>query len=243
MSAGMEFAAGVLDGIEQARQAGSPPIVVLDLDLTLFDNRERTRAILRDFLLSSDMEPRTRAAAIERLEAHSIVYSIQENMEAIGVSNEMFRGGGLDFWMERFFSDRYCVFDTPYPGAPEACQRLRKEDASLVYLTGRYADTQAVGTVQSLRHYGFPIAELGAQLVMKTSRQESDTAYKRRVSEELLQMGTPVAAVDNEPGHCNTMKSLFPAAQVALFDSLHSPQAPDLESGIAVFDSWLPFTL
>ena len=243
MSTGMEFAASVLEAVEKARQGGRPPLVVIDLDLTVFDNRERTRAILRDYLLASDLSPRTRAAALERLESHKIIYSIQENMEAIGVSNDMFRATGLDFWMERFFSDRYCIYDTPYAGAPEACQRLRKEDASLVYLTGRYADTQAVGTVQSLRHYGFPIAELGAQLIMKTSRQESDMAYKRRVSEELLQMGTPVAAVDNEPGHCNTMKGLFPQAQVALFDSFHSPKAPSLNEGIAVFDSWLPFTL
>ena len=198
----------VVEKVESVCTEGGIPLVVLDLDLTLFDNRERTRAIMRDFIHASMENSRQQLSALERVSGHDIVYSIQVNMAAIGVEGEQFRNEGLPFWMERFFSDRYCVFDIPYGGAPEACKRLLGLGAHIVYLTGRYADTQAVGTIQSLRHYGFPIAELGTQLVMKTSRQESDFAYKRRVAETLVRLGTPVAAVDNEPGHCNPMKEL-----------------------------------
>ena len=113
----------------------------------------------------------------------------------------------------------------------------------MVYLTGRYQDTQAVGTVESLRRYGFPIGQLGTQLVMKTSRSESDMAYKRRVAEELIRLGTPVAAVDNEPGHCNTMRELFPEATVALFGEMHSPKAPEPAQGVDRLSSWLAFSL
>jgi len=239
----LEYASEVVEKVESVFAEGAIPLVVLDLDLTLFDNRERTRAILRDFIHASMTDKRQQASALERLTGYDIVYSIQQNMSAIGVEGEQFRKEGLPFWMERFFSDRYCVFDVPYGGAPEACGRLLSLGAHIVYLTGRYADTQAAGTVKSLRHYGFPVAELGTQLVMKTSRQESDYAYKRRVAETLVRLGTPVAAVDNEPGHCNTMSELFPAASVAQFGNMHSPQAPQLADGVKSLGDWAGFLL
>ena len=239
----LEYASSVLARVEKVRGEGKLPLVVLDLDLTLFDNRPRTRHILQDYIHSKVSDVRQQSAAMERLSRHEIIYSIQENMEVIGVSGETFRTEGLPFWMERFFSDHYCTFDVPYTGAPQVCRLLREQGAHLVYLTGRYADTQAVGTLRSLRHHGFPTAELGTHLIMKTSRQESDYAYKRRVAEELLWTGVPVAAVDNEPGHCNTMAELFPEADVAMFGNLHSPRAPELNEGIRRIDSWLPFLL
>ena len=108
-------------------ERGSVPVVVLDLDLTLLDNRARTRAILRDFVHGMVPDVRTRAVALERLETHSIVYSIQENMKAIGVDAERFRQDGL-FLDGAIFSDRFCSFDTPYPGAAEACSRMLDEE-------------------------------------------------------------------------------------------------------------------
>lgn len=239
----LEYASSVLGRVEKVREEGKLPLVALDLDLTLFDNRPRTRHILQDYIHGHVDDVRQQAAAMERLSQHEIVYSIQENMDVIGVTGETFRTQGLPFWMERFFSDRYCTFDVPYTGAPQVCKILREKGAHVVYLTGRYADTQAVGTLESLRHHGFPIGELGTHLIMKTSRQESDYAYKRRVAEELLWMGVPVAAVDNEPGHCNTMAELFPDADVAVYGNLHSPRAPELNEGIGRLDSWLPFLL
>jgi hypothetical protein len=239
----VQYASAVMERTESVIAEGKVPIVVLDLDLTLLDNRERTRSILRDYVLSRETSPRNRSAALELLSTREISYSIQENMEALGIEGDEFRNVGLPFWLERFFSDRYCVFDIPYGGAAEACRRLAGTGALLVYLTGRYADTQAVGTLQSLRHFGFPVAEIGTQLVMKTSRQESDRGYKRRVSEEILRMGVPVAAVDNEPGHCNTMSELFSGAHVAQFGSMHSPQAPNLNEGIHRIFSWMSFAL
>ena len=239
----VEFASRVLQDIAKERESGRVPVVVLDLDLTLLDNRPRTRAILRDFIHAHVEDVRMRATALERLEGHSIVYSIQENMKAIGIEAENFRQDGLSFWMDRFFADRFCAFDTPYAGAAEACVRMVDDGAHVVYLTGRYQDTQAVGTVQSLRQYGFPIGQLRTQLVMKTSRSESDMAYKRRVAEELIRLGTPVAAVDNEPGHCNTMRELFPDASVALFGDMHSPKAPERVAGVSLLSGWEAFSL
>jgi len=223
------------------REKDGRPIVVLDIDLTLFDNRERTRHILRDYLLASARSESERVSALLELERRQIGYSIQENMAALGVEGDEFRQSGLPFWMERFFSDRYARFDVPYPGAPAACRRMREAGAVLVYLTGRYMDTQATGTVDSLRHYGFPVAEMGTQLVMKTSRSESDTDYKRRVTSEIRGYGNVVAAVDNEPGHCNTMASLLPGARVAWMDTLHSGKGGPLAEGVVTIQSFLGF--
>lgn len=237
------WASDVLQEIRRVRgEQRGRPIVVLDIDLTLFDNRERTRHILRDYLMASARSESDKVSAILELERRQIAYSIQENMGALGIEGDEFRQSGLPFWMERFFSDRYARFDVPYPGASAACQRMREEGAVLVYLTGRYMDTQATGTVDSLRHYGFPIAELGTQLVMKTSRSESDTDYKRRATSEIRGYGEVVAAVDNEPGHCNTMASLLPGARVAWMDTLHSSKGGALEEGIATIQSFLGFT-
>ena len=236
------WAAEVLGEIQRVRrEKGGRPIVVLDIDLTLLDNRERTRHILRDYLMASARSESEKVVALQELERRQIVYSIQENMAALGVEGDEFRQSGLPFWMERFFSDRYARFDVPYPGAPAACRRMRDEGAVIIYLTGRYVDTQATGTVDSLRHYGFPIAEMGTQLVMKTSRSESDTDYKRRVAEEIRGYGEVVAAVDNEPGHCNTMATLLPSASVALMDTLHSGKGGPLGERVTTIQSFLGF--
>ncbi len=240
--ADQRWASEVLGEIQRVRgEKGGRPIVLLDIDLTLLDNRERTRHILRDYLMASARSESAKVSALQELERRQIVYSIQENMAALGVEGDEFRQSGLPFWMERFFSDRYARFDVPYPGAPAACQRMRAEGAVVVYLTGRYVDTQATGTVDSLRHYGFPIAEMGTQLVMKTSRSESDTDYKRRATSELRGYGEVVAAVDNEPGHCNTMASLLPSARVAWMDTMHSGKGGELSEGIAPIQSFLGF--
>ena len=237
------WASDVLLEIKRVRgEQRGRPIVVLDIDLTLFDNRERTRHILRDYLIASARSESDKVSALLELERRQIAYSIQENMAALEIEGDEFRQSGLPFWMERFFSDRYARFDVPYPGAPAACQRMREEGAVLVYLTGRYMDTQATGTVDSLRHYGFPVAEMGTQLVMKTSRSESDMDYKRRVISEIRGYGEVVAAVDNEPGHCNTMASLLPSARVAWMDTLHSGKGGELEEGIVTIQSFLGFT-
>jgi len=237
-----EFAAAIFDEIKVVRERGGRPLVVLDIDLTLMDNRERTRQILVDYLNQSGRSGGELETALEAVRSRDIIYSIQENMAAIGVEGDEFRSKGLPFWMECFFADEYCQYDSPYADAARACQALHEAGGVLVYLTGRYADTQSVGTVASLREHGFPIAVLGTMLIMKTERSESDMDYKRRVAKELGAMGQAVAGVDNEPGHCNTMKAFLPSAKIAHMDTLYGGRGGPLNEGISILKHWSAFT-
>ena len=47
----LEYASSVLGRVEKVRKEGKLPLVALDLDLTLFDNRPRTRHILQDLFM------------------------------------------------------------------------------------------------------------------------------------------------------------------------------------------------
>lgn len=235
------FARATLARIDALGNKGDLPVVALDLDLTLFDNTPRTRRILVDYFLERDMDADERHARIEEAWTRPLVFSILENLAALGVSRQEAQTRAFEFWWRHFFSDTYCSFDVPYSGAAEACRLLHSRGALLAYVTGRYADKMATGTVDSLRRYGFPICEPRTMLVMKTTPEESDDGYKRRVLQELPRMGEVVAAVDNEPAHCNVMREVLSGANVAIMMTRHSPTAPALEAGITRFRRWAAF--
>jgi hypothetical protein len=214
------------------RDCGAAALALLDVDLTLFDNTPRTRHILAHYLLARDMDDAERQRLLHDVWVRPIVFSVKDNLGRLGVPRDEISDRGLEFWKERFFSDAYCQFDVPYAGAAAACRRLVDSGVTVVYLTARYVDTMATGTVDAFRRHGFPICEPGTMLVMKSDRVESDDAFKRRAADGLARLGTVVAAVDNEPGHCNALLERFPDAAIACVATMHGPWAPPLDPRI-----------
>lgn len=234
-----------------ASPESSRPIVVVDVDLTLFDNQERTRAILHDYVQSRSMLLSEKSEMLARLRHLPIEFSITENLAALGIVADEVRTAARQFWYPRFFSDRYLHYDIPYVGAAQALHALIQRGALIAYVTGRIAATMAVGTVREFLHHGFPIATADTMLILKPDHAEDDTEFKVRTLHALFGIGQPICLVDNEPRICNAwfdVMSSRPSAQDGLAwvvihrATRHSPGAPTLLPGIVELSTWLPLT-
>jgi hypothetical protein len=126
------------------------------------------------------------------------------------------------FWLERFFTNDYCVDDSATPGAAAFVQAVVATGAQLVYVTGRAEDMRA-GTVESMRRTGMPLPAQGrVSLLMKPDPRDDDDAFKRSAHARLETMGTLIAAFDNEPTHVNDYLVRFPKAQIVHLATDHS---------------------
>lgn len=225
----------------RSHQGPGAPVVVFDLDATLFDNRPRTLAILREF---GDRLPETEQPlrdAVAALRLQHMRYLVSDALELVGVVDPSVVERAIAFWWARFFTDHYIRHDVPSPGAVSYAQACYAAGANLVYLTGRDLPGMLTGTVKKLRDERFPIAVAGAQVMLKPHAKMGDEAFKRAALPSLSRLGTPVAFFDNEPGNCNAAVELLPEADVVWLDTQCVPNPPPLLPGITMvrhFDGW-----
>lgn len=222
--------------IERVRAANKTrsPLIVLDLDGTLLDNRPRTAAILRE--LADRWHP-TRpelAALLREARYEALDYLFSDNLRLLGVEEEEHHAEAFEYWKSRFFFDDLLHHDVPVVGAVEFTRACYDAGATLVYFTGRDLPNMALGTYASLRDNGFPIGVPGTELVLKPDAEMSDEDFKRSVTPLLHRSGVVTAAFDNEPGNCNIFKELFPETDVFLVDTQHFPGAPALDPRVSV---------
>jgi hypothetical protein len=222
--------------IERVRSAqkSRSPLIVLDLDGTLLDNRPRTAAILHE--LAERWHPTRPAVAALLREARyeALDYLFSDNLRLLGVEEEAHHTEAFEYWKSRFFFDELLHHDVPVDGAVAFTRACYDAGATLVYFTGRDLPNMALGTYASLRDNGFPIGVPGTELVLKPDAQMSDEEFKRSVTPLLHRSGVVTAAFDNEPGNCNIFKELFPETDVFLVDTQHFPGAPALDPRVSV---------
>jgi hypothetical protein len=224
---------GLIERIREAEKRFTP-LVVLDLDGTLVDNRPRTCAILHELAEHwADTHPhhseRLKQARYEALE-----YLLADNLRLLGIEEDETIALALDFWKQRFFYDERLRHDIALDGSVEFARACYDAGATLVYFTGRDLPNMALGTLASLRDLGFPIGIPGTELVLKPSAELSDEIFKREVTPLMRRSGVVTAAFDNEPGNCNIFKELFPETDVFMLDTQHFPGAPPLDPRVHV---------
>lgn len=219
--------AAVLETVRAAAARGETPMVVFDLDDTLFDAGSRTLRILREYAVT----PPARAACpalfrrLAGLRAADMAYDTAANLSRHGLESCPDAAGALAFWKARFFTDAYCAKDAPNPGARAYVARLHGAGARIVYLTGRDAPGMLQGTRESLARHGFPLGA-GTELILKPRFEDDDTAFKESVFARLAAAGRVVACFENEPKNLNAMQRAFPGAHMVFLDTRHSPK-PD----------------
>lgn len=226
--------------LDSARRHGARGVAVFDLDSTLFDNRPRQARIVREY---------GAARGIPELVAcqpshWSTSWAMDEAMHACGLPAERVSAIFEDakaFWRERFFSSPYCVDDLPIAGAAAFVRAVWESGATVAYCTGRHEPMRA-GSVESLRLGGFPVPEgERVTLIMKPTFDVSDDDFKRVAHARLRELGTVIAAFDNEPIHINDYHRVFPEALAVHLATDHSgrdvPVAPTIP---AVVDFTLP---
>ena len=207
--------------LEQARSLGSQAVLAFDLDSTLFDNRPRQARILREF---------GRARAVEKLgacEPHhwESGFDMRGAMRNCGLSAQEVEAhfeAARAFWLERFFTSEYCVDDVALQGAAPFTHAVVATGAHLAYVTGRHEGMRA-GTVDCMRRNGLAVPGEGrVHLLMKPSAHDDDDAFKRTAHAHLGDLGTLIAAFDNEPTHANDYLRRFPKARVVHLATDHS---------------------
>jgi haloacid dehalogenase-like hydrolase len=199
------------------------PVVVFDLDSTLFSTRERSFAILTE----AGETFAGLAPVVAMLDLYAIGWDYVAVLRDAGFTDENVLEQIRAFWRERFFASPYLAHDLPMPGATAYVKALHEAGAYICYLTGRDEPGMGAGTRDSLRANGFPLDGDGdgdrATLIMKADATQLDEEHKRLALDRVASMGEVVGAFDNEPELVNLLADRFPAARVALFDSIHSP--------------------
>ncbi len=221
------------------------PVVVFDLDSTLYVVCPRTYRILREWIIDSNhIDTAVRKSLLE-VQSRDVGYSLRDT----------FRGAGLDineprveaiwrdlkaFWMVHFFSNTYLDHDTPYAGAADFVNQVYREGAEVVYLTGRDRPGMAAGTLENLHRDGFPIALERTHLYMKDARQGDDLEHKLTSAGRITKIGKVVASFENEPRNVIGLYEMFPGAVHVFVETVCSDHPAPLRQGLYRIRSFKP---
>ncbi len=222
----------LLDGIRVSRDDGIEPIVVLDLDATLYDNSQRMLRILQEFAHTHAAKYPALYDVVHGMSASDTVYEATDTLRAAGIDDEALLAEVHTFWRARFFTNDYLLFDLPLAGGVEFVHLIYEAGAVPCYLTGRDAPNMAQGTLAALQRDGFPVATVGTRFILKPDWATEDKPYKQSVVDHLRRTGRVVGSFDNEPALCNLFKSSFPEATVVWLDTVHTPNAPALREDV-----------
>lgn len=225
----------ILARVRARKQPGQrPPVVVFDLDGTLFDNGPRTWQILVDFAESHGM-PELRAA-LDRSPRTRLPYLLRDTMHLLGEKDDDLIARALEFWKQRFFTDDSQRHDEPLAGAVRFAQSCWDVGATLVYLSGRDAPNMLVGVAASLRSHSFPVGLAHTALVLKPRFEDTDLDFKADAVAFIDTLGDVVATFDNEPANCNLFQQRWPAGSHYFVRTQHAPDPPPLHPAILHID-------
>lgn len=219
------------DILERSRGLGAQAVLAFDLDSTLFDNKPRQARIMREFGLAEAHE-RLGQCAPHHWDSGFDMRGAMRNCGLSEAEVEAQYPRMRAFWLERFFTNDYCVDDGPIEGASAFTHAVADAGAHLVYVTGRHEGMRA-GTEACMRRQGLPLPGEGrVHLLMKPRASDNDDDFKRGAHARLGTFGTLVAAFDNEPTHANDYLRCFPQAQVVHLATDHSGRPVTLSEQI-----------
>lgn len=214
--------------IDAALSRDRLPIVVFDLDSTLFSTAPRNLAILREFVVENAGTHPHLADVAERIGLDDMGWNVHEDLRRFGFTEAEVLARLKGFWFDRFFRDEYLAHDTAVPGAAAFVHACHARGALIYYLTGRHVGGMEIGTVRSLRENGFPFWRGRCVLHLKPSFEMNDSTFKQEAVLDVRSYhGEVVASFENEPGNANMFLRAFPDALHVLLETIHSPGAEE----------------
>lgn len=227
------------DVLANALQVGQQGVVVFDLDATLLDNRTRQAFIVREFGREQKIPE-----LMNCLPDAVLDWSLTRCMIACGLPAEKAENLDAilrDYWFKRFFTSEYCFLDIATPGAADYLRKIQQTKVHIAYCTGRH-NAMAEGTVACMKREGFPIPDgKTVHLITKPNFEMSDDDFKEQAYTQLHQLGTVIAAFDNEPTHINSYHREFPnAISVHLLTMESGRGVPVLSDIPSISDFLLP---
>ncbi len=199
-------------------------VCVFDLDSTLFNVSPRTVQILKEFavvnqtpdLLNIEVNPKDWGlkeillrAGYDMSEQHHENLKTHKNLIA--------------FWTEKFFSNTYLHYDTPYLGAVNFVQTLFENNIEIHYLTGRDVQRMGLGTHEVLLKWGFPI-QSEHHVHLKPHRDLDDHQFKLDwvINFKKQKKEQPIYFFENEPVNINAIGSALPDIKIVYLNTTHS---------------------
>jgi phosphoglycolate phosphatase-like HAD superfamily hydrolase len=231
--------------VTQARaKSQRNPIVILDLDSTLYEVRTRTHKILREWCDSknSGAFPRARDRILQ-LEFEHLNYSIRDLFSFLDTSenHDAIFESIKNFWQPRFFTNDYLEADFAYPGAARWVQSLHELGAEIVYLTGRDEPGMGTGTRANLVRDGFPWDTSRTHLLLKKTFDEPDLDHKKNAAAWIQERGEVIASLENEPPNLIALAEAFPSAMNVFVETICSTHPAPIRSGfyrLKNFENW-----
>lgn len=232
----------VHESVREVSERGALPVLVFDLDSTLFSTCPRNLKILEDFVTARGEEHPLLKEIWPTLTEEDMGWNVHESLQERGVEDEELLADLRQFWAARFFTDEFCEIDTPVPGAPEFVSACHDAGAFIYYLTGRHVHGMEKGTVNGLVKHGFPLFTGKATCQLKPDFYANDKEFKTAALDAVRSLdGEVVATFENEPGNANLFMRAFPEAKHYLLDTVHSPEAEAPDPSLIVMDDFTSF--
>jgi predicted secreted acid phosphatase len=196
-------------------------ICVFDLDSTLFNVSPRSEKILHEYAHESEQKK---------------LLDLRISLSDWGVFEPLLKSGfSLDThpelyqslkksWNQKFFSNEYLHFDTPYLGAVRFLQMLESNQINIQYLTGRDVFRMGQGTMAVLKKWGFP--HHPQQIHLKPQKEMNDEQFKLEWMRQLLfkNPDAPIYLFENEPVNINLIGQNLPDIKMIYMGTTHSRQ-------------------
>jgi hypothetical protein len=224
-----EVLAEVSRRVSEERKQGFPhPLVLLDLDSTLYEVGPRTFQILKEWIAAKQSAAFGKVRdRLSSLQLEHVGYSLNDTFTSVGLStadrevHDAIRDA-KEFWRNRFFTSEYLRYDRAYAGAAEFSRKLHELGSELVYLTGRDEPGMGEGTRANLIRDGFPWNRDRTHLILKPSFELPDLEHKRGAAKFIQQRGPLIASFENEPANLAALYEIFPQAMHVFVDTVCS---------------------
>lgn len=205
----------------------SNPLIIFDLDSTLFDVAPRLEKVLTDIALEPVMQEKFPSVVphFKNIKTKRQDWGFVEVLQRAGVAHD-----NLDLfktvkqlWIEKFFSNEYIHYDIPYQGSVEFVRKIEQLNVPIVYLTGRDVARMERGSREVLLKWDFPLDDKKSRLVLKPDRGMDDALFKRDwIHNYLSNSHSPIFLFENEPVNINLIAKDLPQVELVFFDSTHS---------------------
>lgn len=235
--AGQAVLLHLLDWIEQVAASGTQPVVVFDLDSTLYHTDQRHLTIFSEFIEHHHPNDPVLRAAFHELGKNGYIWSPMHELRRLQIGDDALVHALSQYWRERFFSNEYLRHDLPVDGAPEYVRACHDRGAFCYYLTGRTRSLMEEGTRASLYRHGFPM-DSRTYLHMKQKKTDDDLQFKLDAATPLRALGQVLGIFENEPANLNGLSEAFPEALAVFLDTICMPLAPPLAPHVVKIQSF-----
>ena len=210
----------VLSTIKETVAENKLPIVIFDLDDTLFSTASRNLRIIHEFAADNiDQFPKF-AKVASSLALADMGWDPEDALVKAGLEKDPSLKAFKEYWHATYFTDAYVALDLPLPGAVDYVNHCYESGGLIFYLTGRRVSGKGLttgmemGTSRALTTRGFPFWEGRCELTLKVDWEQKDETFKDHALARVRSLqGRVVATFDNEPKNAKMFLENYPDAQ------------------------------